>query len=136
MRARILRAIRAYFESNDFLEIEAPLMTPFPTLDANILSMESQFFDDDGRKQRFFLHTSPEHAMKKLLSAGAERIFYLGKVFRNGELSSLHNPEFTMLEWYRTQANYEDIQRDVERLIHHVVQKIFSKDTRLPLKYF
>jgi len=65
--------------------------------------------------------------MKKLLAAGAERIFYLGKVFRDRELTRFHNPEFTMLEWYRTRATYEDIQKDTEQLVNYISQEIFSK---------
>ena len=128
LRAKIVQAMRAFFESQDFLEIDAPLLTPFPTLDANIHSLESVSTAADGIRKTLFLHTSPEHAMKKLLAAGAERIFFLGKVFRDRELTRLHNPEFTMLEWYRANATYHDIQDDTEAVVRHVAQAVFSSD--------
>ncbi len=122
-RAGIIRSIRHFFESRDFLEVNAPLLTPYPTLDSNIHSMETRFCEEKGKSHRLFLHTSPEHAMKKLLAGGAERIFFLGKVFRDRELTRLHNPEFTMLEWYRANATYNDIMQDTENLIHCIAQE-------------
>ena len=123
-RAAILRSIRSYFDSQGFLEVESPILTPYPTLDANILSMKSVLNLD--HRHTLFLHTSPEHTMKKLLAAGAGNIYYLGKVFRDGELTDLHNPEFTMAEWYRTDATYEDIIQDTQNLIVHVAQDVFG----------
>jgi len=128
IRAQIIQTIRTFFQSNDFLEVEAPLLTPYPTLDSNIHSIETTLCSNTGKKQSLYLHTSPEHSMKKLLAAGAERIFYLGKVFRDRELTRFHNPEFTMLEWYRTRATYEDIQKDTEQLVYYISQETFSKD--------
>ncbi|MCJ7812457.1 hypothetical protein MUP95_03950, partial [bacterium] len=122
-RARILRTIRRFFESHDFLEVDTPILTPYPTLDSNIHSMETCFRQNQGKSHRLFLHTSPEHAMKKLLAAGAERIFSLGKVFRDRELTQLHNPEFTMLEWYRANATYNDIMRDTENVICRIAHE-------------
>ncbi len=116
-RSAILQAVRNFFIQHDFWEVDAPHLTPYPTLDANIAPIASSVSDTDGRTLPLYLHTSPEHAMKKLLAAGAERIFFLGKVFRDGELTRLHNPEFTMAEWYRRNATYCDIQDDVEALI-------------------
>jgi lysyl-tRNA synthetase class 2 len=110
------------------VEFDAPLLTPFSTLDANILSIAANVSDGRGQSRRLFLHTSPEHAMKKLLAAGAKKIYYLGKVFRNGELTRLHNPEFMMAEWYRAGANYHDIQQDTENLIRYVVSALNLPD--------
>ncbi len=73
---------------------------------------------------RFWLRTSPELHMKQLLATGMARIFQLGPCFREGERGKRHNPEFTMLEWYRRDANYTDILRDCKALIRHVVQRV------------
>ena len=72
--------------------------------------------DPRGRR-RLYLHTSPEFAMKKLLAGGMERIFQLSHVFRNGERSTTHHPEFTMLEWYRVGAGYRGLIEDCRRLL-------------------
>jgi len=69
--------------------------------------------------------------MKKLLAAGAEKIYYLGKVFRDGELTPLHNPEFTLAEWYRTHSDYRHIQEDTENLIRHVATALRPDDRRI-----
>ncbi len=127
-RAKIIRTIRTFFESKSFLEIEPPYLTPYPTLDSNIDSIKVALHDGKGIPHSFFLHTSPEHVMKKLLAAGAERIFFLGKVFRDREITPLHNPEFTMVEWYRTNATYVNIQKDTEELIRFIASELFAKE--------
>lgn len=128
-RSKIFDLTRQFFKDRGFLEIESPLMTPFPTLDSNIHSIEVLLEDAQGDPSTYYLHTSPEHAMKKLLAGGAEKILYLGKVFRNREQTNLHNPEFTMCEWYRTEADYHDIMRDTEELIHYLGQKLINSST-------
>lgn len=110
------------------MEIDPPYLTPYPTLDSNIYSIKVLLRDEKGIGQPFFLHTSPEHAMKKLLAAGAERIFFLGKVFRDREITFLHNPEFTMVEWYRTNASYRNIQKDTEDLIRFIACELSGKE--------
>ncbi len=127
-RAQIIQSIRLFFKSEDFLEVEPPLLTPYPTLDNHIHPMKTCFHEDQENAHPLFLHTSPEHAMKKLLAGGAERIFYLGKVFRDRELTPFHNPEFTLLEWYRTDATYEKIIEDTENLICRVIRDCFSTE--------
>jgi lysyl-tRNA synthetase class 2 len=124
LRAEVLHQIRSYFREEGFLEIEAPLLTPFPTLDANILPIAVPVQDMQGRTLALFLHSSPEHAMKKLLAAGSGKIFFLGKVFRNGELTRTHHPEFTMAEWYRPDCGYRGIQKDAEDLICRLAGRI------------
>ena len=125
-RSEVIRFIRQFFTSRGFLEIEAPCITPWPTLDSNIESVEVRMMEVG---TPFYLHTSPEHAMKKWLASGADKIFFLGKVFRNSELTAMHNPEFTMVEWYRKGATYLDIQQDTESLIHDMA--IQFKKTKL-----
>ncbi len=128
-RYQVLDLTRHFFKDRGFLEIESPLLTPFPTLDNNIFSIETGLESESGRRKPMYLHTSPEHAMKKLLAAGAEKIFYLGKVFRNRELTRLHNPEFTLCEWYRTEADYTDIMQDTEELIYFLCKKLLKSST-------
>ena len=131
-RAEVLNLTRQFFKERSYLEIESPLITPCPTLDSNIHPVEVLLEDEQGNPSSMFLHTSPEHAMKKLLAGGAEKIVYLGKVFRNREQTCLHNSEFTLCEWYRTGADYHDIMQDTEELIHFLGQKLFNSST---LKY-
>ena len=102
-RAAILRAVRDWFHAEGFTEVEPNLIAPAPGAETHI-----DAFGVDGR----YLHISPEFAMKKLLAAGEEKIFYLGKCWRRGEEGPLHAEEFTMLEWYRAGAPYARIMDD------------------------
>ncbi|HYD88660.1 MAG TPA: EF-P lysine aminoacylase EpmA [Vitreimonas sp.] len=102
-RTAILRTVRGWFERNGFTEVEPNLVVPSPGAETHIEAVAA----DGG-----YLHTSPEFAMKRLLAAGERRIFYLGKCWRKGEAGPLHAPEFTMIEWYRAGAPYEEIMDD------------------------
>lgn len=114
-RSRIIRAIRAFFYASDFSEVETPVRLPAPALETHI---------DAPPSGRAWLRTSPELHMKRLLAAGCDRIFQLGPCFRTGECGRRHNPEFTLLEWYRTHADYTDILRDTEALLASVFQAV------------
>jgi lysyl-tRNA synthetase class 2 len=114
-RARVLEGIRAFFRNRGFLEVDPPIAQAYPNIDPNIFPVT--IADASGRTARFYLHTSPELAMKKLLAAGSGDIFFLGKVFRDREGSPLHSPEFTMLEWYRVGGDADAVMRDVEELV-------------------
>jgi lysyl-tRNA synthetase class 2 len=96
-RAAMLASARAFFAKRNILEVDSCALTPFAPIDANIDVIPAQITST----QQGFLHTSPEYGMKRLLAAGSGDIFYLGHVFRQGEIGRLHNPEFTMAEWYR-----------------------------------
>jgi lysyl-tRNA synthetase class 2 len=111
-RAQILRRMRAFFDARDFIEIEAPILVPSPGLE---LHLDAFVIADSGEDR--YLITSPEYQMKRLLAGGLERIYSLGKVFRRGEAGPQHNPEFTMLEWYRAGAGWEAIADDIEALV-------------------
>jgi elongation factor P--(R)-beta-lysine ligase len=107
-RASIINGIRAFFCREGFLEIESPLRVPAIAPEQFILPYTSE---------GWFLSTSPELQMKRLLSAGYEKIFQICHCFRQDECGRHHNPEFTMLEWYRSGGNYRHIIQDTENLI-------------------
>jgi lysyl-tRNA synthetase class 2 len=107
-RAQIYQVIRRFFDDQVFLEIETPIRTPAIAPEKEIIP-----FDSEG----WFLTTSPELYMKRLLAAGYQNIYQITHCFRKGERGRLHNPEFTMLEWYRAGANYEKMIEDTEQLV-------------------
>lgn len=112
-RARVLRQIRAFFDARGFTEVETPVRIPAPAPEPHI---------DCPPSGDWFLRASPELQMKKLLAAGMERIYQIGPCFRSGEKGSRHNPEFTMLEWYREHADYRQIAVDAEELVAEVLR--------------
>ena len=112
-RARVLREIRAFFDARGFTEVETPVRIPAPAPEPHI---------DCPPSGDWFLRASPELQMKKLLAAGMERIYQIGPCFRAGEKGRRHSPEFTMLEWYRANADYLDIARDAEELLAEVLR--------------
>ena len=112
-RAHVMHEIRAFFDARGFMEVETPVRIPAPAPEPHI---------DCPPSGDWFLRASPELQMKKLLAAGMERIYQIGPCFREGEKGSRHNPEFTMLEWYRVNADYSDIARDAEELVGEVLR--------------
>ncbi len=124
-RARVLEGIRAFFREREFLEVDPPVAQAYPNIDPNIFPV--RIADASGKAARFYLHTSPELAMKKLLAAGSGDIFFLGKVFRDREGSPLHSPEFTLLEWYRVGGDANAVMRDVEELVRTLARAIACK---------
>ena len=117
-RAAIATALRRVFAEMDFLEVDTPALQVSPGMEPHLrtFATELEGLDPEDR-HRLYLHTSPEFAMKKLLAGGMERIFQLAHVFRNGERSTTHHPEFTMLEWYRAGAGYHGLIEDCRRLL-------------------
>ena len=102
LRARLYAMIRAFFAERDVLEVETPMLSVAGNTDANIASFTVEFTGrTDGAPRTRWLRTSPEFPLKRLLAAGVGDCYELGRVFRNGEAGGRHNPEFTMLEWYR-----------------------------------
>jgi len=106
LRAGLLRRLREFFHENDFLEVETPLLGGETVVDRHL-----EPFEVDCRGRRMWLQTSPEFAMKRMLSAGAEAIYQVAHSFRQGESGPLHNPEFTIVEWYRAGDSMEDGMR-------------------------
>ncbi len=119
-RQTMSAAIRAFFVAEGYLEVETPCLIRTPGLEPHIDPFEVPFIPqtDVGSKRSLYLHTSPEYAMKRLLAdPGCPPLFQLCKTFRNGEVSGHHNPEFTMLEFYRPHADYGAIMGDLERAL-------------------
>ena len=117
-RARLQHAVRAFFEARDYDEVETPCLVPAPGMEPHISCFEAPFAPEGGGAPRpLWLHSSPEYAMKRLLADGFQRIFQLARVFRNGEVSATHNPEFTMLEFYRAGADHLAIMEELELLV-------------------
>jgi lysyl-tRNA synthetase class 2 len=111
-RAQIVKALRGFFESEGFFEIEPSALQISPGNETHISGFATRFEPLGAPPTPYFLHSSPEFDCKKLLAAGETRIFSLAHVFRNGERTLLHHPEFTMLEWYRAHAPYRDLIED------------------------
>jgi lysyl-tRNA synthetase class 2 len=111
LRAAVIRSVRSFFQDLDFLEIDTPLRIPAPAPESHI---------DPLPAGDWFLHTSPELCMKRLLAAGYPKLFQICKCFRAGERGDRHLPEFTMLEWYRAGVDYLVLMEDCEALIARV----------------
>jgi elongation factor P--(R)-beta-lysine ligase len=127
-RIKIIRLIREFFWQKDFIETETPVAVRYPGQEPNLNPVPVIFEDQDGKKEKFFLHTSPEFAMKKLLAAGYKKIFQITRCFRNSEeFGGLHNTEFTMLEWYRAPGAYREIMDDTEAMYKYVGEKLLLK---------
>ena len=121
-RAGIINDIRRFFEERGFLETDTPVLVKLPGmepyLDVFKTTFEADFDANQKISESMYLITSPEYAMKKLLVGGMEKIFQITKAFRNKEtFSERHNPEFTILEWYRSYASYLEIMDDTEELV-------------------
>jgi lysyl-tRNA synthetase class 2 len=131
-RAELLQQIRAFFHARSVMEVETPIMSAAGNTDPQIKSFVTHY---DGPAApaggQMFLQTSPEFAMKRLLAAGSGAIYQLCKVFRNGEAGHHHNPEFTMLEWYRPGYDHHALMDEVEALLIGVLPVQTNKVQRI-----
>ncbi len=117
-RSRLQGAVRSHLAARGFDEVETPCLVPAPGMEPHIQAFEAPFVPEGGGAPRpLWLHSSPEYAMKRLLAGGFERIFQISRVFRNGEISDTHNPEFTMLEMYRAGTDHRGIMEDLEQVV-------------------
>ena len=116
-RARIVKAVRGFFEQQGFWEIEPSALQISPGNETHIAGFATRFEPLGGAPTPYYLHSSPEFDCKKLLAAGETKIFSLAHVFRNGERTKLHHPEFTMLEWYRAGADYRALIEDCAAIL-------------------
>jgi len=119
LRAQIIQAVRTFFIDNDYLEIETPIRIPAPAPEVHI---EAEVSGD------WFLHTSPELCMKRLLAAGYPRIFQICRCFRQKERGRMHLPEMTMLEWYGAGNNYFDMMDQCEKMIRFAARRAGFED--------
>lgn len=119
LRSRIIQSLRRFFLERAFLEVETPCRIPAPAPECHIDAIASG---------EWFLQTSPELCMKRLLAAGYPRIFQLCRCFRDRERGSRHVPEFTMLEWYRTGADYGSLMEDCEGLFRWICREVLASD--------
>ncbi|MEZ2417547.1 EF-P lysine aminoacylase EpmA [Luteibacter sp. RCC_6_2] len=122
LRAETYAQIRAFFASREVLEVETPILSAAGNTDPNIQSFRTRFSGhvDAGAPERW-LRTSPEFPLKRLLAAGLGDCYELGRVFRDGEAGGRHNPEFTMLEWYRVGWDEAKLAREVFDLLERVL---------------
>jgi lysyl-tRNA synthetase class 2 len=127
-REKVIDSIRFFFKDQGFHEVFTPILVPIPSTEPNLEVFESELRTSKGEKRKGFLIMSPEFSIKKLLAAGIGNCFEITRCFRNEEeVSALHNPEFTMLEWYRVGANYFDVMQDFENLFIEIVKKVNPK---------
>ena len=125
LRASLNALVRAFFAERDVLEVETPVLSVAGNTDPNIESFQARFRGPavagvPGR----WLRTSPEFAMKRLLAAGVGHCYELGRVFRNGEFGRQHNPEFTMLEWYRVGWNHHQLMDEAAELVQAALRLV------------
>lgn len=107
-RSEVIRTVRKFFDDQDFIEVETPARITAPAQETQI---------DAPRSDKAFLRASPELQMKRLLCAGFQKIYQIGPCFRTAECGRRHNPEFTLLEWYRSQSDYRQMLTDTEALV-------------------
>jgi elongation factor P--(R)-beta-lysine ligase len=118
-RHELLRSVREFFYGRDYLEVETPSLMKTAPPDPYIDPLKVFV----GEKGPFYLHTSPEVHMKRLLQYGCDRFFQMCRVYRVEDLEEIHNVEFTMLEWYR-EGSYEDVMDEVQDLVSSVAQRL------------
>lgn len=124
-RQIILNSVREYFNGEGFLEVETPSLQVSPGLEVHLKAFKTELlepFEDKG--ETLYLHTSPEFTMKKLLSAGLPKIYQMSHVFRNGERSSRHHPEFMMIEWYRANDDYYALMEDCKAIMRNALKAV------------
>jgi elongation factor P--(R)-beta-lysine ligase len=130
-RNRIKAALREWFLSNGFIEVETAALQISPGNETHLHAFKTQYQPLDGAKGKdFYLHTSPEFACKKLMAAGETRIFNFARVYRNRERGRIHHPEFTMLEWYRTDVDYHTLMADCADILRIAASAIDAGEFR------
>ena len=128
-RSAVVAAVRDFFRSEKFLEVETPTVVAVPGMEPHLDPFRTSVIGLDGRLYDAHLITSPEYAMKKLLAGGLERIFEITRTYRNGEpWDGGHNPEFTMIEWYRADAEYTTIMTDLERMVSATARAVTGSE--------
>jgi len=120
-RAMLLAMIRRFFAERDVLEVETPVLAASAASDVHIASFETRSrAPASSTTPRLYLQSSPEFAMKRLLAAGSGPIYQIGKAFRDGEHGRVHNPEFTLLEWYRPGFDHHRLMDELDALLDEI----------------
>ncbi len=136
VREKVTDTIRDFFKKQNFHEVSTPILVPIPSIEPNLEVFKTELRTSKGEKRDGFLIMSPEFSIKKLLAAGIGSCFEITRCFRNEEeVSELHNPEFTMLEWYRVNANYFDVMEDFENLFVKIIKNVNPKTDLKKWKY-
>jgi lysyl-tRNA synthetase class 2 len=125
-RAELRKSVRRFFDERDYMEVDVPALSHDVVVDAHLDPITAEIEGD-----RLFLQTSPEAAMKRLLAAGSGSIYTITSAFRAGEQGALHNPEFTMLEWYGVHSTWQDQLKLIEQLIRTAANDLKSTCTAL-----
>jgi len=129
-RSQLFQQLRAFFYERGVTEVDVPIFTPYATPDAHLDSVQAPFhLPGFTQPQKLYAHTSPEYTLKRLLAEGAGDLFYLGKVFRDGDLSPRHQPEFTLLEWYRLGFELKDLIVETVELCRQVLGEALPSET-------
>lgn len=123
LRAKIIAQIRNFFAARDVLEVETPILSPNGSTDVHIASFSTNYHLDTNQRKSllFYLQTSPEFYMKRLLTAGSGSIYQISKAFRDQECGRLHQPEFSMLEWYRTEFDHHALMQEMTELLELIL---------------
>ncbi|MXP51079.1 elongation factor P--(R)-beta-lysine ligase [Pantoea sp. SoEX] len=120
-RAKIIEKIRKFFSINGVLEVETPIISKRTTTDVYIVPFKTKFIDYTLNEMDLWLITSPEYHMKRLLASGSGPIYQIGRSFRNREIGRYHNPEFTMLEWYRPKCDMFCLMNEVNDFLQFIL---------------
>lgn len=121
-RAELIRAIRQFFAERDVIEVDTPVLSHATITDPHVVGIPAIFKNMGEHKEKtLFLQTSPEYAMKRLLAAGMKSIYQINKAFRQGEVGKLHNPEFTILEWYREDFDHHQLMDEMDELLQLIL---------------
>lgn len=123
-RSALTRSVRAFFEARGYREVETPYAVAAPGEEVHLRAFATAREHPDGAREKLWLHTSPEFAMKRLLVAGSGPIFQFARVWRNGEGSALHTAEFTMLEWYRPGAGMDGLIAETTDLLRSTLPPV------------
>lgn len=135
-RAALLRHLREFFAARDILEVETPVLSQAASTELHLESFATRCRGARHEVDNcLYLHTSPEYPMKRLLAAGSGSIFQIAKVFREGESGSRHNPEFTLLEWYRVNFDHRQLMDEVEALMRSVLPDRLVRQPAQRLSY-
>ncbi len=130
-RNQILSVIKDWFRKEGFIEVETPVLQESPGLEPHLLAFQTTLLEPfSASGSTMYLQSSPEYAMKKLLVAGMTKIFQVARCYRNAERSTVHHPEFTMLEWYRSDATWRQTANDTEALIKAAASATGRKEVK------